>query len=217
MVTADEMLQSVLRDVWDNRRTCPKGDDDGTAELARSLRADRLRVSHAAGHIPAAMEDAIVCNSLDRTLPFMRGAASWLRQSDRSILFLCGSVGAGKTVAAAWAIAECGGARFVTAHELLRVFGGRYGAPLQQQAEIRNAHMLVIDDAYRESTDDHKMLTEAFLEVFSARLNGRCRRTILTTNLPHADFKKLYKDDRLHSRLAQHAIVVERAGRDMRR
>jgi DNA replication protein DnaC len=133
--------------------------------------------------------------------------------SDKPWIMLAGTVGRGKTIAAADALVRRERGRYVAARELERVFAARYGAEVEQQEAICNIPFLVIDDIGRERDADG--MKDALLEVVDRR-RGRMR-TIAITNMHKAAFVERYADVRLHSRLDESAAWYAEKGDDMRR
>jgi DNA replication protein DnaC len=136
---------------------------------------------------------------------------NWL-DTDRPWLTLCGTVGRGKTMAAAWALVERAG-RYVPARELERIFAARYGDELKEQEALISTRFVVVDDIGRER--DAEGMTTALLELIDQRRRSG-RRTIAITNLSKQEFLRRYQDARLHDRLNESATWGVDTGASMR-
>jgi DNA replication protein DnaC len=177
--------------------------------LTEARRASKKRLDALKLPITSADELALLDGALKdtKTLGFVR---SWLTGT-KPWLTLCGSVGRGKTMAAAWALLERGG-RYVTAREIERVFAARYGDELDLQEKLLSVGLLVIDDVGRER--DAEGMSSALLEVIDQRRKGQ--RTIAITNLDKSAFLERYADHRLQSRLSESGAWGVDGGTDMR-
>lgn len=207
----------------------PPDDPESLSRLRaadRATRKMRLEAAGAIGRVTDAMLDAIVADVGLRDTEPLQSVRAWLREQNTlpPVLGLLGTVGTGKSVAAAWAVAEKGGGLWMSAPRLLRVYSGRYPDSLREQDRIREAHVLVIDDVGRETdgvtnADEQSRLrgalAHALLEVLDDRQN-RTRRTIVSGNMPVDRFRKLYCNARLSSRLNEIAALHEFVGEDMR-
>lgn len=149
----------------------------------------------------------------------LRFVQRWMAREDLPpCLVLVGKHGVGKSVSAAWAVANHPGpAAWYSATDIVRHFGGFNDDDKRCQRRIRYAKLLVIDDVAFEP-DSQKMCT-ALVEILEKR---KQRRTIITTNLvqksdPGCDsWEVRYPDDRLHSRLKESAVFVADNGPDLR-
>jgi DNA replication protein DnaC len=132
----------------------------------------------------------------------------------RPCLVLAGGVGSGKSVAAAWLIAEAGGV-WLTAASAVRVFAGMYGEALEEQREALGCHTLVLEDVGAERDDDR--MGALLVELLEARKGGSTR-TLITTNLRQTQFLARYADPRLVSRVTGESVQwVNAPGEDLRR
>lgn len=165
-------------------------------------REERMRNSGIEGSITDEDWRLVKLNSLhhSKSLEFVEG---WLEQ--RTLyLALLGTVGCGKTLACAYAIAEVGGL-YTTAKRVERVFLAQFGTALAEQEHIMNKNgLLVIDDVGTEL--NQQTFASSLFEVLNAR-QGAGRRTILTANMPKKDFEQRYTDARLLSRLKRADVV----------
>lgn len=141
----------------------------------------------------------------------LRVVQAWL-PTERPWLILSGSVGRGKTLAAAWALTVVGG-RYIGAREAERVFVARYGDEVDRQRELLRSYLLVIDDLQTER--DAAGMEATLLALVDAR-RGK-EKSILITNGTRAAFRKRYADPRLLSRLDESAQWLSESGEDMRR
>jgi DNA replication protein DnaC len=157
---------------------------------------------------------------------FLAGKPEWV------FLILGGSVGAGKTTAAAWFLdapwtglepdpwggeskkvkREARG-MFVTAAELVKAsnYDREFWGPCE------NAPRLVIDDLGRERLNDNALAN--ILELLAHR-HAHGLRTLITANLNRKAFEERYTSQdggRLRDRLAESALFVELAGKSLRR
>lgn len=134
----------------------------------------------------------------------------------KSWLFLAGPPGSGKSIAAAEAIACCGGV-WVSAQQLPRIFAANFGDQYEAQETVRTASLLVIDDLGTEQ--DSQRMAAILIELLDARKSMSRHPTIATSNLTSASFLARYSaaGDRLSSRLAEQATWYADAAADMRR
>lgn len=158
---------------------------------------------------------------------FLSSEADWL------FLFLAGTPGLGKTVAASWfadAPSTCTepdwngnprqvtrevGARFVTAEELARqsTFDGEFWEA------IRETPRLVIDDLGVERLDDKGWALANLLGLFAHR-HARRLPTVITMNISRQVFETRYAahdGGRLRDRLAESGWFVALEGPSLRR
>jgi DNA replication protein DnaC len=187
-----------------------------TAELeaAERARAERAEQQHRiavemkdAGKFPARFVDAALAPS---DTPAMRLGSTHLA-SKKTVLVLAGSVGCGKTTAAAWIALNAGGSSpgFIRAASLER--RGRYDKRLDPWLESRSS--LVIDDLGDEVVHDvFRSLLDEVCDMFYA--DGR--RLVITTNLLEKGFVERY-GQRLASRLSEVGSWASCGNRDLRR
>ena len=187
------------------------------AEDERREARDRRRQVLSVARPAILIEDvqAIVAGTLDPNNPWLVRVRKWLESSTR-VLILVGSVGSGKSCAAAWALAECGG-YFVAAPDLVAAQESR------QQGEWRmlvTTPLLQVDDL-----GDEKWPADfsAALKLLLSKRAAHGGRTILTTNLPvrskDPDVETLrgrYPDEKLWSRIAQSFAVCSLNAPDLR-
>jgi len=151
---------------------------------------DRARAAdardHAARCIPARL-DAALKSPLKDTQP-LTAVRQWLEDGASAMLVMSGTKGCGKSVAAAWAIANGrSGARFVRVSELARVSVYRE----DEIGPFERAPLLAIDDLGTEYADKNGM----FLTLLDGLLDARyaeMRPTIITTNLAMPAFCSRY-------------------------
>jgi DNA replication protein DnaC len=134
------------------------------------------------------------------------GIAREWRSSDAGVLVLCGAVGCGKSVAATWllkhnerekVIALVGGEKhrvvermtgaWVAASALVEAsdFSSEFWKPL------RRASLLVVDEVGTERLDAKGRAVANFTELIRRRYDDG-RRTVITTNLPPAEWLNVY-------------------------
>lgn len=201
------------------------GDDDArereiaaeeTAARARGQALEReSRLTRANDcRVTEAVYEALVSGSGLQAKPSLAAMRAWLSDSERlPWIALAGGTGCGKSVAAAWAIAERGGVWF-RAERLMRVWSANFGDQFDEQERARDCGLLVLDDVGSEP-DAGKMQT-VLLELLDARKRA-LHSTILTTNLTIIAFKARYPNPRLHSLMRELVRWDSDPGLDMRR
>lgn len=171
-------------------------------------REDRMKALVRSG-VALPVEDLarIASDELAETEPLDLVQRWWGADLERPILLLCGAVGVGKTLAAAWAVAACGGGSVIHAPELARRI-------LPTRTEIETGFdpvnlrtsLLVLDDLGTEADAGGARWSEAFALLVERRI--MVGRTIVTSNMGRKQFRPRY-GDRIASRLNAHAYVVE--------
>jgi len=192
----------------------------------RVIRKHRIDAADAIGRITGPMLEAITTRVGLLDTPPLRRVKDWLASEGQPpVLGLMGTVGRGKSVAAAYAISERGGL-WVTADWVLRAFLGIYSDSMREQSRMRAAELLVVDEVGGE-TDGKAMaaaevaktrgqMGTALLRLLDDRQN-RTRITIIASNLSERSFKATYPGIPLQSRLSEIAALHEFTGEDMRR
>ena len=129
-------------------------------------------------------------------------------------LFLRGTRGCGKSVAAAWAVANGSSfCRWFHVQRLARTFAAGFGPLADEQEAAIQCHLLVIDDL---GTEDARLKLElGLLRLLEERKNAS-RRTIVTCNMTMPELERRYSDPRIVSRLRAHAVMVADPGPDLR-
>jgi DNA replication protein DnaC len=137
----------------------------------------------------------------------------WLTsQSNYPMAVLTGNRGCGKSVAAAYVVANWDrSAAWSSAPDLTRVFSGHFGDALKRQETLKRARLLILDDVGTEG--DAVRMCAALVELLDER---KQRKTLVTTNLSKEAFLERYSDERLHSRLRELAGFVGDKGPDLR-
>ena len=131
----------------------------------------------------------------------VRAVTRFMDQERVKILFLCGSVGTGKTFAAAHAVADNGGGVFVRSRHLPVVMN-----PIGDAVHrVERASLVLLDDLGLEDSSDPKWANAWFEFVDTRQCHGK---TIITTNLDQAKMRARY-DERVLSRLAACATAVK--------
>lgn len=172
--------------------------------------------------------------------PAMVGARAFIEEGlgirrTHNALLLLGGVGAGKTAAAAWVLAQqrewnlvdpitqrhfyfgnVGGirlswVRMIRASEAARL--SKFGDDRDEWRELLDVPVLAIDDFGTETLNT--FWRERFAELVDVRYGSSESLTILTSNLGAAAFRKRY-GARVASRLRDAALVVACGGRDLR-
>lgn len=146
------------------------------------------------------------------TRAWLRGGAAVRSGPRPRFLGLFGGTGVGKTVAAAWAIAEQGGGLAVSAGELGRLMLGfrRDDARVER---ILRTRLLVVDDLGTEPSTIRDF-GAALFELVDTR-QTRDVLTILTSNGTEAEFVARY-GDRTYQRMCHSGVVGSVAGRNLR-
>ena len=188
-------------------------DAQARAELER--KRERRRRLHAAGcEVPDHMLEAIGADMLPST-PALEACKLWLAQPSKPWLVLASGVGAGKSIAAAYAVSQHDGvAIWATANEMARVFASAFSDMVERAEAACKSALLVVDDVGTEL--DAGRLSTALVELLNARQSER-RVTIVTTNLAPKAFAERYPDPRLHSRVAEAVEWTTCVGPDLRR
>lgn len=135
----------------------------------------------------------------------------WLPRESPITLILVGQNGCGKSCAAAYACANFPGTtHWITAADLIRVYGD-YGPDAERaRRRLRRCELLVIDDVATEM--DPSKMCAALIEALDHR---KQRRTLITTNLGPEAWAQRFQDPRLHSRLKTAEFVPDH-GPDLR-
>lgn len=128
----------------------------------------------------------------------------WLATPDRHWLALCGVPGAGKSVAATWAVREAirsgGTAAFRRTAEIAKLSGFEAGAA--EMEHLKRVHLLALDDFGSELLTDYARAQ--LFELLDAR-HEAYGRTILTSNLAWQGAGQMAErlGERLVDRIAQ--------------
>jgi len=171
-------------------------------------REDRMRALARSG-ISLPVEDLakLASDELDETEPLDLVKRWWGADLERPILLLCGAVGVGKTLAAGWAVAACGGGSVIHAPELARrILPTRTEVEAGFEPVNLRTSLLVLDDLGTEADAGFARWSEALALLVERRL--MVGRTIVTSNMGRRQFRPRY-GDRIASRLNAHAYVVE--------
>lgn len=178
-------------------RALSAGDRSGEYESRRREQARRERLERAKPRVSCEDADAIARGTLRQTrhLAVVQG---WLDRGGRSsILCLAGMPGTGKSLAAAWALAQLGGA-YLSANDMVRLAAGGWREQARLE-DILRARLLVLDDLGTES--DQSAMQAPLLDLVDRR-QGRPWLTIITTNIAVlSEMQNRYPDQRLWSRL----------------
>lgn len=143
-------------------------------------------------------------------------AADWLK-SDTGDLYLYGGVGTGKTRLACslanerWAAGQR--VEFFRSANLLTVLLPGSDSLDTMLAGVQKTPVVVLDDIGASQATD--FARRMLLVMYEARMD-RGLRTIWTSNLDLDELATFTKDDRLPSRIAGNATVVEMSGEDWR-
>lgn len=175
----------------------------------------RLRQQHARRIVKGVGVPPVTLDALDnlKRLHVVEAAEAWL-DGAKPWLVLGGSVGTGKSVAAAHALTKAIARRlsgaWCSASNFVTIVGGFSG---QAEAErLKHVDVMVLDDLGTEHTTP--FVASVFFEVLAARHeNGN--RTIITHNLTKEDLRKRL-GVRLADRVANSCTYVECVGESMR-
>lgn len=204
-------------------------------ELRLSLEQRRSRLAHSGITDPGPLRDddrRMVLNDAYMQTRALEAVQGWLpralaaRDPDRNMLVLCGPRGLGKTVAAAWAIAQMGG-RYVVLEEYLRDYArwqrdrSRDDGASRQLARYDAPGLLVIDELRGEN---EKWLAElerpGWHRIVDRRQSRRKHLTIAITNLTRdefiADLQNGALDPRTYDRMRRDAWVIGLKGASLR-
>ena len=154
-------------------------------------------------------ELAILPEPSGRSLKIVR---RWAASSAApAVLGLQGARGCGKSVACQELIAEHGG-YLRSASQVASAFASRAPEAMAEQMLMRTCSLLVIDDLGTEHQRDRDWMKLALRELLEARLGSS---TLITTNHTLEETLALYPDERIASRAAQIAWLVD-SGPDLR-
>lgn len=154
-----------------------------------------------------------VFDAVPKETDALRVVRDWY-QGQKTFLFLSGTMGTGKSAAAAWACCQQrAGVAFVSADELRFAFS--FGDEAQRvMKRLRNVPFLVIDDLGTEFSDAKGWMTQGVNALLNHRY-GELLRTLVTTNFDVAEFKKQYP--RITDRLRESGSFVVVGGESMRK
>ena len=180
--------------------------------LERQQRLERERVP-----LKAPIERAIIAGARLEPRPSLLAVQRWLADRDaHPILVLSGGTGAGKSVAAAWALANgpsyC---RWRSGAQALRAFAANFGPGAEDQDAMRACRLLVLDEVgvHLDAARTLAML----LDLFDSRKGSAARtRTVVTTNMLQSAFLQRFADQRLHSRMREDCRWVVTTAPDSR-
>lgn len=209
------------------------------AEATIRRDAEKKRKAGVLAHLEACGVDAITREAfrgekLRRTVA-LAGVLEWLA-SDKPFCVLAGGVGAGKSVAGAYALLKATRKVRMLAHPLadepvefeeLDPRGGLFTTAARLRHSERYTEGKVVSLMDRAATVKWLVLDElreadaqgagqARLEEVLGERYAMARRTVITTNLPQQSLAALLKE-RLSSRLAEGAMVVDAGDADLRR
>lgn len=198
------------------------------SERRERLERSPIQDSLAEGDTKRVLEDRI--HRTNALAVVQRWVGGWSGQAStvvRPWLIVAGNTGVGKTLAAAWAIAEVGG-RYVRWPELMQDMRalGRRGSLREQEAtrhELRAkygcAGLLIVDELGIEGeTDEERVNARAALHELVEMRQRWTHRTMVLTNKPSAELAERFEaglyDPRTRSRL-ERLLVCDRDGTPM--
>lgn len=138
-----------------------------------------------------------------------------------SSLIITGGVGTGKTMALSWrcqslALEKALTADFDNIHDLLAVYpsGELFNRLHKGDPVADNALIMAIDDYGTEYVEPFAL---SQFELLIEKRYARKLITLMTTNIPKAEFKNRKGFERIESRLLKRCTFVEFAGEDRRK
>lgn len=208
-------------------------DQKRALEAGRESRLANIQRSGIGKHLGPGDTDRVCLERVNPT-DALRLIQSWAeKDTPRRWMMLSGTVGIGKTVAAAWLLARDGG-RYVTMTDLVRMFAPilRGLAPQTQDDALARldalagARTLVLDELGRDGLSP-EVAREALHWLVEARQGAKRGRTLVLSNLSASEIRSRFKDgtydprtsSRLSLLLARDkggGAVFELAGKDLR-
>jgi hypothetical protein len=185
---------------------------------ACELRESRLTDSGVRGAITDEDWDWIVQDSIPHETHALRSVRRWMAVrsgSDKPLttLALVGLTGRGKTLAGAYIVSQLGG-RYVTAEALRRLVVSTHWRESTALEQLLNARCVVVDDLGAEL--DAITAAAAVLHLVNRRSGSGRAWTLLTSNLPDAEFRERY-GERTIRRIEHRGAIIEVTGDDLRR
>lgn len=232
MAPAATLISDLAAAIARASEVCTATDADIAAMEARAqteAQRDRLSASGIGRVLRATDKHAVIEQTLSET-EALRKVRNWLALATRTpspgrnVCVLCGDPGLGKTVAAAWALARCGGL-YVKVDEYLRdydrwqrdrSFDERTSTLL---VRYKRAHLVVVDELGRERNAE--LARDAIYDLIDSRQTRRRELTLIITNLSvddmNARLERGVYDERTSDRLARDGWVTGVSGKSMRR
>jgi DNA replication protein DnaC len=198
------------------------------ARKAREAREDRLRKSGVVlrkGDADAVLDEQLVATRALTTVKNWVAASVRKPDPGPSVLVLCGPMGVGKNVAAAWAHAREGG-RYVTLEQHVRDWerwmrDRSWSDEAARELErCYRGRLFTLDELGTETEREQESVRRSLHRVVEKRLERSGQLTLILTNLREADVRERFArevyDPRTLSRLARDGRIVAVDGRDMR-
>jgi hypothetical protein len=210
----DLVLQRAITDAQEasERAQAERGQELRRESIAAAMDRRRALLSLATPSLEPRILDALVRDEELLDTEPMLAMRAWYedRRAGRHAarwLFLLGGPGIGKDVAVAWLMA-----REEAVHLVAEDLVGLYRRDDKRWDRARRAHLLAIEDIGTEVDAD---MARA---VFFACMNGRVGEgwTVITSNMTAAQLDA-WLDERMGSRMARYASVIECRGEDLRR
>ena len=209
------IFHQMVQDLIDAECTVDRAEVERRERIA--LREQRLHDAH----IAITPEDSVAIqhDRLDDTaalriarkwLSVARGTAAAKDGRPMRFLALLGLPSRGKTVAAAWLLAEVGGL-YVSAPELGRMRASSHWRDQEAFRSYYASRLVIVDDIGAESSP----LEEALFDLVNARQVARAM-TILTGNITRQQFEERY-GERTTRRIEHQGVIAEVGGPDLRR
>lgn len=161
--------------------------------------------------IDAIVDDAVVVRPALATVRAWRDSRK--ARTGKATLMLLGGAGCGKTVAAAWAIANTRGAEYLKMQALSNLYRAGFGEDHERFQRLLSTSLLVVDELTTER--DIELGRAALHEVIDER-QSRDRATILIANRTKKEIAERY-DPRTIDRLREGATVCSFEDKSMRK
>ncbi len=213
-----DALQAVFEDLEKLNYFLPR--EEVERRVAREARRERLERGD-----PAILDDIredIINDTLELTPHALLVVKGWVgaafgkdpearAEAPRFLVLSETAGGRGKTVAAAWAMAN-EVSLYITASEVRRIRFSKNVRDIDMLFRVENARFLVLDDLGAERLDDAS--EEWFFDLMNAR-QSRGRYTLITTNLDEPMMRARY-GNRAVSRIIHQGGFVMVTGEDLR-
>lgn len=217
----EDVLAGIQLPVYDAETQARVDAEREQAEREQRAMERRLRLKESGIAVTGEDLGRLVADQLEDTIA-LRKVRAWHevasgRRPSRSgrpmrFLALLGPMGTGKTVAAAYVIAERGG-MYVTADEVRRAYVSEHEQARDARRRLEAIGVVVVDDVGTERNADDTR--HALYELVNRRQRGR-QATILTGNMTRQDFTTRY-DARMLDRIEHQGAIVEITGESLRR
>jgi DNA replication protein DnaC len=208
-----DRLATVLNEL--KARICT--DEEIARAEGRTSRWSRSAMLEASGIASALPEEdrLLITTGAARNEDALVHVRDFLVQRDwpggKSILVLMGDAGTGKTVAAAWALAQIPGV-YIEAERVCRAHAGRHKKAEDEFTTLLRAELVVIDEVGTE--EDLERARMAYRELVNKRQDRR-RPTILMGNCGVEELQPRF-DRRTHDRIRTRGLMRGLEGPSLR-